>query len=54
MDKKLKKRVDELKKEYEEDEAKLNQLEQAKQQLIQVMLIKRGRILELEQWQDTA
>jgi predicted RNase H-like nuclease (RuvC/YqgF family) len=48
----LNRRIEELKKEYQEDEKKLNQLEQARQQMIQLMLIKRGRILELEQWQD--
>jgi predicted RNase H-like nuclease (RuvC/YqgF family) len=48
----LNRRIKELKKEYQEDEKKLNQLEQARQQMIQLMLIKRGRILELEQWQD--
>ncbi len=44
-----KKRLKELQDEYQEDEKKLNQLENAKQQMIQAMLIKRGRILELEE-----
>ena len=50
MDKdKILKRIEELKKQNDEDNAKLINLNQIRESVIQGMLVRNGRILELEE-----